>query len=59
VQIVMAPALALQRLTTREPDAKQLEVAIVALETAVGAEREKGLVAALAGGHEALPSLVA
>jgi len=39
VQIVMGPGLALQRLTTREPDLTQLAVAIAALE-AVLAEEE-------------------
>lgn len=36
VRIVMYPGLLLQRLTTREPDAEQLQVAIESLEAAVG-----------------------
>ena len=40
VKIVMAPGLALQRLTTREPDASQLEVAIAALEAVLVVERD-------------------
>lgn len=36
MRVVMAPGLWLQRLTTREPDAGQLEVAIDALNAAVG-----------------------
>jgi uncharacterized protein YqhQ len=37
VKIVMAPGLLLQKLTTRQPDDSQLEVAIEALEAAIGA----------------------
>jgi uncharacterized protein YqhQ len=37
VRWLLAPGLALQSLTTRRPDAGQLEVALVALRTAVGA----------------------
>ncbi len=36
VKIIMSPGLLLQRLTTRQPDESQLEVAIAALEAAVG-----------------------
>lgn len=36
--MLQAPGLALQRLTTREPDREQLEVAVVALVEALGAE---------------------
>ena len=36
--ILRAPGMLLQRLTTREPDAAQLEVAIVALHEALGAD---------------------
>jgi uncharacterized protein YqhQ len=39
VQIVMAPGMALQRLTTREPSLDQLEVAIAALEAVLAHER--------------------
>jgi uncharacterized protein YqhQ len=38
IQILMRPGLALQRLTTREPDLGQLEVAIAALRAALTAE---------------------
>jgi len=31
VRVLLAPGMALQRLTTREPDASQVEVAIAAL----------------------------
>jgi uncharacterized protein YqhQ len=40
VQIVMSPGLALQRLTTREPDLTQLAVAIAALEAVLDEERD-------------------
>lgn len=39
VRMLMAPALALQRLTTREPDDAQVEVAIAALERVLAEER--------------------
>ena len=32
----MAPAMSFQYLTTREPDEKQIEVALTSLETALG-----------------------
>jgi len=38
VRVLAAPGLALQRLTTREPDDEMLEVAIVALETVLASE---------------------
>jgi uncharacterized protein YqhQ len=34
----MAPGLLLQKLTTRQPDEPQIEVAITALEAAIGDE---------------------
>ncbi|MGI8800649.1 MAG: DUF1385 domain-containing protein [Solirubrobacteraceae bacterium] len=40
VQIVMSPGLALQRLTTREPELDQLAVAIAALEAVLAVERD-------------------
>jgi uncharacterized protein YqhQ len=40
VQIVMSPGLALQRLTTREPDLTQLAVAIAALEAVLEEEKD-------------------
>ena len=40
VQVLMAPGMALQRLTTREPDPLQVEVAIAALRQVVAAEEE-------------------
>jgi uncharacterized protein YqhQ len=40
VQIIMAPGLALQRLTTREPDESQLAVAIAALQAVLDVEGE-------------------
>jgi uncharacterized protein YqhQ len=36
VRIVMAPGLLFQKLTTREPSADQLDVAIAALQAATG-----------------------
>lgn len=42
-KIMAAPGLALQKLTTREPDFSQLEVAIKALKAAEGIEDEKGI----------------
>lgn len=36
--LLQSPGLALQRLTTREPDSEQLEVAVVALNEALGAD---------------------
>jgi uncharacterized protein YqhQ len=39
VQIIMAPGMALQRLTTREPDLDQLAVAIAALEAVLAVEK--------------------
>lgn len=38
VRIFIAPGLALQRITTKEPDDSQLEVALVALKAALGEE---------------------
>jgi len=35
-KIIVAPGLWLQKITTREPDEKQLEVALVALQCALG-----------------------
>ena len=40
IKILLAPGLWLQALTTREPDDKQLEVGIMAMKTAVEADRE-------------------
>jgi uncharacterized protein YqhQ len=40
VKILMAPGLWLQRLTTREPDDAQLEVALVSIKTALADEKE-------------------
>jgi uncharacterized protein YqhQ len=48
-RLVVAPGMWLQRITTREPDAAQLEVALVALRNALDMEREH--VAANAAGH--------
>ena len=42
-KIMAAPGLALQRVTTREPDFTQLEVAIKALKTAEGIQDEKNI----------------
>ncbi|MBR9692327.1 DUF1385 domain-containing protein [Candidatus Woesearchaeota archaeon] len=39
VRIISAPGMAVQALTTREPDLKQLEVAIAALENVLGKEQ--------------------
>jgi uncharacterized protein YqhQ len=41
VKILLAPGLLLQSMTTGEPDDKQLEVAIAAMNRAVEADREK------------------
>jgi len=41
VKVIMAPGLALQRLTTAEPSDDQLEIALTALERAVALERAK------------------
>jgi uncharacterized protein YqhQ len=46
VQLVMSPGMALQRLTTREPDAGQLAVAIAALEAVLARETPGELSAA-------------
>jgi len=43
VSLVIAPGLALQRLTTREPDESQLAVAIAALRAVLEAEGEDEL----------------
>ncbi|MGH9448115.1 MAG: DUF1385 domain-containing protein, partial [Terriglobia bacterium] len=40
--LASAPGLWLQRITTREPDDRQLETAIKALETAMQLEKERG-----------------
>ncbi len=40
VKILLAPGLALQRLTTREPSPDQIEVAIAALKRVLWAEQE-------------------
>ena len=39
VKAIMAPGLALQRMTTRQPDASQLEVAIAALKEVLAADK--------------------
>jgi uncharacterized protein YqhQ len=38
IRVVMAPSLAIQKLTTRQPDAEQVEVAIAALEGVIETE---------------------
>ncbi|MHB8896527.1 MAG: DUF1385 domain-containing protein, partial [Candidatus Geothermincolia bacterium] len=38
MKIVMAPGMLLQKLTTKQPDERQLEIAIVALEAAIAGE---------------------
>ena len=38
IKLLATPGLALQKLTTKEPDLKQLEVAIVAMKVALGLE---------------------
>ena len=42
-KVLAAPGLWLQRLTTREPDDSQIEVAIQAMESAVAADAESTL----------------
>ena len=44
VQALIFPGLALQRITTQEPDDDQLEVAIVALQTALGEDLKDELI---------------
>ncbi|MBD3226332.1 MAG: DUF1385 domain-containing protein [Caldithrix sp.] len=44
VRFLIAPGLALQRITTREPDDKQVEVSIAALQAALGEEFSSELV---------------
>jgi uncharacterized protein YqhQ len=46
VKFLIAPGLALQRITTKPPDAEQLEVAICALKTALGEEYKDALMPA-------------
>jgi uncharacterized protein YqhQ len=46
-RILMAPAMSFQYLTTREPDEKQIEVALISLETALGRK-----LVSVAGGGE-------
>jgi uncharacterized protein YqhQ len=46
VGLLIAPGLALQRLTTREPDLGQLAVALAALRAVIDAEAADGLTAA-------------
>jgi uncharacterized protein YqhQ len=41
VKVLMAPGMAVQKLTTNEPDLKMLEVAIAALQGVFAAERER------------------
>ena len=40
VRILVAPGLLLQRITTRKPDAKMIEVAVASLEEAIAGDRE-------------------
>lgn len=47
VRLIMAPGLAVQALTTREPDDSQAEVAIAAMQAVLDAEREYEEAAAL------------
>jgi len=42
VRVLAAPGLLVQRLTTREPDTQQLEVAVAALSGALELEKERG-----------------
>jgi uncharacterized protein YqhQ len=49
VRVLMAPGLALQRLTTREPDATQLAVALTALREVLERERADGGAGELVG----------
>ncbi len=42
-KILVAPGLWLQRITTQEPDASQLEVALVAIKCALGVEEHEGV----------------
>ena len=45
VRVLLAPGLALQRLTTREPDESMIEVAITALKAVLASERDGELAA--------------
>ena len=47
--MVVAPGLWLQRITTREPDAAQLEVAAAALRAALNMEEQPALAGGAAG----------
>ena len=43
VQFLIAPGLGLQRITTSQPDAEQLEVSIAALQAALGEDLKEEL----------------
>ena len=53
VQVIVKPNLALQRLTTREPDLKTIEVGIAAFKAMLKLEYEL----AIAEGDETIPQL--
>lgn len=55
VKILIAPGLALQRITTSEPDDQQIEVAIAALQAALGEDYKDELVAKPVIESEILP----
>ena len=57
VQALIYPGLALQRITTQEPDEDQLEVAIVALQAALGEDLKDELTAPPEVKSEILPVL--
>jgi uncharacterized protein YqhQ len=46
VRLLVAPGLGLQRITTRRPDARMIEVAVASLEEALAGDREAGAEAA-------------
>ncbi len=52
VKLITAPSLALQRLTTRQPDDSQIEVAIAAVKEAVAADEGKSAIASEKGPQE-------
>lgn len=55
VRLLIAPGLGLQRITTSQPDDRQVEVAIVALEAALGEDYKEELVAKPVVLSEVLP----
>lgn len=59
VRALMAPGLAVQKLTTREPDDSQLETAIVSLQTVIDSEAARAAEATAMAAPAAEPATVA